>query len=139
MVLSAVGVGLPYDLHRTFHVLPLRPLCGAGVRLKFTFQGSPPLGATASCRLVYVMQGNLPWSVFVPLTVLIVPHGFLFVKNFFQKFLIFFAWRLALLRVFRGSISDYRIAHGGKLVNYFFSKIKKKYRGTEMEIKWKNS
>lgn len=40
VLLSAVGDGLPYGLHRTFHVLPLRPLCGADARLTFNFQGS---------------------------------------------------------------------------------------------------
>ena len=132
VVLSAVGVGLPYDLHRTFHVLPLRPLCGAGARLKFNFQGSPPLGATASCRSFYVTQGNLLWSVFVPLTVLIVPQCFPLVKCFFQKFLNFFRLPCGLSCVALWSISDYRITQGCKLVKYFFQKIRKKIGGKNL-------
>ena len=139
VLLSAVGDGRPYDLHRTFHVLPLRPLCGAGVRLKFSFQGSTPFGAPASFRSFYVMQGSLPWSVFVPLTVLIVSQGFPLVKCFLKNFLIFFACLSACCLVSRGSISDYKIAHGYKFVKHYFSKNQKKYREYEMEIKWKNS
>ena len=132
MLLSAVGVGLPYSLHRTFHVLPSRPLCGAGVRLTFSFQGSTPFGAPASFRSFYVMQGNLLWSVFVPLTVLIVPQGFPLVKCFFQNFLNFFRLPCGLSCVVPWSISDYKIAHGGKLVKYFFQKIRKKIGGKNL-------
>lgn len=91
VLLSAVGVGLPYSLHRTFHVLPSRPLYGAGARLKFIFQGArrPVYVCLAGLS---VMQGNLLWSVFVPLLLLYsLQHLALRLSIvFFKFFLIFF-------------------------------------------------
>ena len=129
--LSAVGVGLPYSLHRTFHVLPSRPLCGAGARFTFTCQGATLSGVQPLSGLS-VMQGNLLWSVFVPLTVLIVPQCFPLVKCFFQKFLNFFRLPCGLSCVVLWSISDYRITQGCKLVKYFFQKIRKKIGGKNL-------
>nr|DAM76010.1 MAG TPA: hypothetical protein [Caudoviricetes sp.] len=71
--LSAVDVGLPYRLHRIFHVLPLRPLCGADARLTFTCQGSTPLGATACFRSFYYTCKGLRCLCFPCFVVLIVP------------------------------------------------------------------
>ena len=98
MLLSAVGVGRPYDLHRTFHVLPSRPLCGADVRLKFNFQGSTPFGAPASFRSVYVIQEGSPWICLCPLDILNCTTWISVCQEFFSKILDFFslAYRLVL-------------------------------------------
>ena len=126
VVLSAVGDGLPYDLHRTFHVLPLRPLCGADVRLTFSFQGSTPFGAPASFRSVSYTRKGLRCLCSLAFVVLIVPRGFPLVKCFFQKILNFFRSPCGSFCVAPWSISDYRITQGCKLVKYFFQKIRKK-------------
>ena len=98
VLLSAVGVGLPYGLHRTFHVLPSRPLCGAGVRLTFNFQGSTPFGAPASFRLVSYIQEDSPWICLCPLDILNCTTWISVCQEFFSKILDFFslAYRLVL-------------------------------------------
>ena len=132
MVLSAVGVGLPYSLHRTFHVLPLRPLCGAGARLKFSFQGSTPFGAPASFRSVYVTQEDSPWICLCPLDILNCTTGLSACQVFFSKIFEFFSLALRLVLRCPVSISDYRITQGCKLVKYFFQKIRKKIGGKNL-------
>ena len=128
-----MDVELLHSLHRTFHVLPSRPLCGAGVRLTFNFQGAT-LSGVQPLSGFSIMQGNLLWSVFVPLTVLIVPQCFPLVKCFFQKFLNFFRLPCGLSCVALWSISDYRITQGCKLVKYFFQKIRKKISGQKFTL-----
>ena len=132
VVLSAVGDGQPYRLHRTFHVLPLRPLCGADVRLTFSFQGSTPFGAPASFRSFSYTRKGLRCLCSLAFVVLIVPRGFRFVKSFFQKFLNFFRLPCGLSCVAPWSISDYRITQGCRNVKHFFQKIRKKIGGKNL-------
>ena len=134
MVLSAVGDGLPYGLHRTFHVLPSRPLCGAGVRLRFNFQGSTPFGAPASFRSVSYIQEDSPWIYLCPLDILNCTTRLSVCQEFFLKNLDFFS--LALRLALHWSVGHFLIliiAAISEMSSTFFLKFKKKYPRSKME------
>ena len=126
VVLSAVGDGLPYGLHRTSHVLPSRPLCGAGVRLTFNFQcatlsGVQPLSGRS------VIQEDSPWICLCPLDILNCTTWISVCQELFKKFLDFFSLALRLtLHCSVGQFLILIIATISEMSSKFFPKIKKK-------------
>ena len=77
-----------------FHILPLRPLCGADVRPKFSFQSSMLFGAPAYFRSVYVIQEVLLGSCLWPLDILNCTTGLSACQELSSKFLDFFSLAL---------------------------------------------
>ena len=123
--LSAVGDGLPYGLHRTSHVLPSRPLCGAGARLRFNFQGAMLSGVQPLSGRSYIQEDS-PWFCLCPLDILNCTTRLSVCQEFFLKNLDFFSLALQLaLHCSVGQFLILIIAAISEMSSKFFPNSKK--------------